>query len=201
MNFFWLIALLGSLVGGLIMVVTLSSSNGAPQEAAGAAIAVGFAVIPYCFARCLQSWKHSTSGYNAFWEHYAHCIPETPHARKFREGYGTGDPSYYILESDLYIRQHVSQKEVRICVTGRSGEDKKSVDTRLSPYWNCFEEAFPGITYNFEETFLGGSSHGKQGWCMTRKNFQKGTRRKESWDEMAEWLESQRQKYERILRS
>ena len=67
MNIFWLIALLGSLVGGLIMVVTLSSSNGAPQEAAGAAIAVGFAVIPYCFARCLQLWKHSTSGMNAFW--------------------------------------------------------------------------------------------------------------------------------------
>ncbi len=32
-------------------------ANGAPQQAAGAAMGIAWAVIPYCFARALQMMK------------------------------------------------------------------------------------------------------------------------------------------------
>jgi hypothetical protein len=41
----------GSLVGGIVFFDALVSSNGAPQQAAGAALAIGFGVLPYVFAR------------------------------------------------------------------------------------------------------------------------------------------------------
>lgn len=43
--------LLGSLAGAVMLLNAMTLSNGAPQQAAGAAMAIGFAVIPYCFAR------------------------------------------------------------------------------------------------------------------------------------------------------
>ena len=50
----WIITIIGSAIGLLTLIATLLGSNGAPQEAAGAAIAVAFAVIPYCLARALS---------------------------------------------------------------------------------------------------------------------------------------------------
>ncbi len=46
----WTLTVLGSLIGGLFMVVGLFIAQGAPQEAAAAAMGVGFAVIPFCLA-------------------------------------------------------------------------------------------------------------------------------------------------------
>ena len=43
---FWILTLLGSLIGGLIVFGTLVSAKGAPQEAAGAALGLSFAIIP-----------------------------------------------------------------------------------------------------------------------------------------------------------
>lgn len=43
---FWILTLLGSLIGGLIVFGTLVSAEGAPQEAAGAALGLSFAIIP-----------------------------------------------------------------------------------------------------------------------------------------------------------
>lgn len=45
---------LGSVAGGILLVFTLIGSQSAPQQAAGAAIAIGLAVIPYVFSRCFQ---------------------------------------------------------------------------------------------------------------------------------------------------
>ena len=50
----WIITIIGSAIGFLILITTLFGSTGAPQEAAGAAIAVAFSVIPYCLARALS---------------------------------------------------------------------------------------------------------------------------------------------------
>jgi ABC-type phosphate transport system permease subunit len=47
----WALAAVGSLVGGIVFFDALVSSNGAPQQAAGAALAIGFGVLPYVFAR------------------------------------------------------------------------------------------------------------------------------------------------------
>jgi hypothetical protein len=53
-SFFYVIALLASLLAGLILVLGLVTANGAPQESAVAAIAVAVAVIPYVFARAVE---------------------------------------------------------------------------------------------------------------------------------------------------
>jgi hypothetical protein len=48
----WALAALGSLIGGIVFFATAIAPNAsAPQEAAGAALAIGFAVLPYVFAR------------------------------------------------------------------------------------------------------------------------------------------------------
>lgn len=47
----WGLCRLGSVIGLIILVATFFLSNGAPQEASGAALALGCAVIPYCLAR------------------------------------------------------------------------------------------------------------------------------------------------------
>jgi hypothetical protein len=47
----WLLPLLGALAGGFIILATMGLSKGAPQEAAGYAMACAFAVVPYVLAR------------------------------------------------------------------------------------------------------------------------------------------------------
>jgi len=57
----WFISLVGSATGLVTLIGTLGGANGAPQEAAGAAIAVAFAVIPYCFARAMSEMESKDS--------------------------------------------------------------------------------------------------------------------------------------------
>lgn len=47
----WALVILGVLAGGFVLFATLTIAKGAPQEAAGAAVAVALAVLPYCLAR------------------------------------------------------------------------------------------------------------------------------------------------------
>lgn len=54
---FWLLTMLSCMVGGFFLMIALLASTGAPQEAAGAAIAVAFAVVPYCFTRALEGFR------------------------------------------------------------------------------------------------------------------------------------------------
>ena len=54
MKALWIIVAIASAFGALTLFLTIGSANGAPQEAAGSAMAVGLAVIPYCFARALS---------------------------------------------------------------------------------------------------------------------------------------------------
>ena len=53
-QFLNIIALLGAVAGGFTLFATFGAAKGAPQEAAGAALALAFAVIPYVFARAVQ---------------------------------------------------------------------------------------------------------------------------------------------------
>jgi len=51
-----ILTIIGCLCGGFTLVNTFITANGAPQEGAGAAIAVAFVVIPYCFVRAIELW-------------------------------------------------------------------------------------------------------------------------------------------------
>jgi len=47
----WALTLIGALLGGLVIVFTTLAAKGAPQEAAGYAMACALAVVPYVFTR------------------------------------------------------------------------------------------------------------------------------------------------------
>lgn len=51
---FWIICIIACLIAGLVLFQTLAGASGAPQEAAGAAIACAIAIIPYVFARSVE---------------------------------------------------------------------------------------------------------------------------------------------------
>lgn len=50
----WTIALLGSFAGLYELINTSALAQSAPQQAAGAAMALAYAAIPYCMARAIQ---------------------------------------------------------------------------------------------------------------------------------------------------
>ena len=55
--FFWVLSTIGAILGVAILGLTCASAISAPQEAAGAAIAVGLAVIPYVLARSMDELR------------------------------------------------------------------------------------------------------------------------------------------------
>lgn len=50
----WTLTVVGSVLGGIILILGVMSAESAPQEAAIAAIAIGLSVIPYCLARAVS---------------------------------------------------------------------------------------------------------------------------------------------------
>lgn len=50
----YIITLISTCLGALILTLGLSKAQSAPQEAAIAALAIALAVIPYVFSRCVQ---------------------------------------------------------------------------------------------------------------------------------------------------
>lgn len=54
MKVFWLLPILGAVLGSLVFLLTLGAARGAPQEAAGYAMAMAIAVIPYVLTRAIQ---------------------------------------------------------------------------------------------------------------------------------------------------
>lgn len=57
----WLLMIPVMAFAGLDLMAGLKSANSAPQQAAAAAMSLGYAVIPYCFARavseCIKSFQ------------------------------------------------------------------------------------------------------------------------------------------------
>jgi hypothetical protein len=52
--FFWAVAIVGALLAGGQLFIVFDAAASAPQQAAGAAIALSLAVIPYCLARAIS---------------------------------------------------------------------------------------------------------------------------------------------------
>ena len=50
----WIVAFLSAIFGAIEFMGNMSAAESAPQQAAGAAMALCYAVIPYCLARALQ---------------------------------------------------------------------------------------------------------------------------------------------------
>jgi sugar phosphate permease len=50
-KFLWVLTAIGSVLGGLVVIIGVIAAHSAPQEAAAAAMGIAFAVIPYCLAR------------------------------------------------------------------------------------------------------------------------------------------------------
>ncbi len=59
MRFFAVVIFVAGVLASAVLAITLSNSSGAPQEAAGAAIALAIVAIPYCMGRSIQMWKES----------------------------------------------------------------------------------------------------------------------------------------------
>jgi hypothetical protein len=53
----WVLTILGSLIGGGFLVAALDGDNSAPQQAAGAGIAIAFGVLPYVCARAVDEMR------------------------------------------------------------------------------------------------------------------------------------------------
>jgi hypothetical protein len=53
-TFAWVVTIVSSCFGALFATVGVLAANGAPQEAASAAIGIAFAVIPYCVSRAIS---------------------------------------------------------------------------------------------------------------------------------------------------
>jgi hypothetical protein len=51
---FYVLTVIGVFAGAVMFLITLTQSTGAPQEAAGAAMSLCFAIIPYCLARAVE---------------------------------------------------------------------------------------------------------------------------------------------------
>lgn len=49
----YILTMIGTVIGGFILLSTLGADS-APQQAAGAAMAVACGVLPYCFARAIE---------------------------------------------------------------------------------------------------------------------------------------------------
>lgn len=62
MKFLLFLAALGSILGGIVLVVGGLLSKGAIQESAAAAYACALAVIPYVLARTNQLWRQADEG-------------------------------------------------------------------------------------------------------------------------------------------
>jgi hypothetical protein len=50
----WALTLVGTLAAGGVLALTILTATGAPQQAAGAAVSVAVAVIPYVFTRAVE---------------------------------------------------------------------------------------------------------------------------------------------------
>lgn len=59
MAFFWVIAAIGSVLGGLNMLFTMAMATSAPQQAGGYALSCALAIVPYVLARSVQAMTKS----------------------------------------------------------------------------------------------------------------------------------------------
>lgn len=65
MRILWLLPILGAVAASFILLLTFTMTKGAPQEAAGAALACAVAIIPYVLCKALIGLFSQTPGARA----------------------------------------------------------------------------------------------------------------------------------------
>ena len=121
-----------------------------------------------------------------FWAHFAARWPEPP----LRPGYAGGTVWRRVVEeAELRVVQYVGTNTVGTYLAGKWRETPEDFLPRIEPYRKLLWEAFKG------EGFLKQENPS----CSTLLEIY--TRDRSNWDQMADWLDDTRQKYEEILRS
>lgn len=131
----------------------------------------------------------------AFWRRYSERHPRTPNAQRFHEDYRHHSPSYKVAEADLSVRHYLGTDGVGTYVVGGTEEHSNAVERRIRRYWELFQDEFKDIACHKP------NDKGLDHWCETIYEPVGGTRDKNNWDELIDWMENQRQKYMVILRS
>jgi hypothetical protein len=76
----WFATYFGCAIGGLTFLSGVASAQGAPQQAAAAAMGVGWAILPYCFTRGLSEMC-------ALWRAYRPVVPVFPSPPEDKSGW------------------------------------------------------------------------------------------------------------------
>ena len=58
----WIAVIVGAVLGALTLLGGIFGANSAVQESAAFALAIAFAIIPYCFARALSEIERIKRG-------------------------------------------------------------------------------------------------------------------------------------------
>ena len=125
-----------------------------------------------------------------FWTHFASRRPDSP---QLSPGYMGSNVWHWIEEAELHVVQYLAQNSVGVYLRGAWGTTKASASHQIDAYAGVLEktirEAEPGADY-----IRDGGNH----WCVT--TLRVDSRDSDNWDHMADWLDDQRQVYERVLR-
>ena len=125
-----------------------------------------------------------------FWTHFSSRRPDSP---RLSPGYMGSNVWHWIAEAELHVVQYLAQNSVGVYLRGAWGTTRPSTWAQIKPYVEVLEgnirEAAPEADY--------AQDRGNQ-WCVT--TLWVDSRDPSNWDQMADWLDEQRQVYERVLR-
>lgn len=77
MRYFWILPILGAAAAVFVIFITFAASKGAPQEAAGFALACAVAIIPYVFTRAVIGLAATSLGDST--DRIVNAIHHTPY--------------------------------------------------------------------------------------------------------------------------
>ena len=115
-----------------------------------------------------------------FWAHFA---TQTPDASGLRPGYAGSNVWHRIEGVGLTIVQFLARDRIGVYLTGEWGEPFTAAVPRIEPYATLLRKALPDDHI---------TNH-----CLTERLID--SRNLSNWDEMADWLDTRRRIYERVL--
>jgi len=131
-----------------------------------------------------KGWKDRRA--TEFWSHFRARVPN---GRKGSMGSSCRRRRHLVKEANLKIVQYFRPDGVRVYLTGNWGEADEAVFSRIAPYWASLR------ALSMDSEFLGG----KNPRCTTQLRVD--THDRGSWNQMADWLETQRLEYEMVLKN
>ena len=115
-----------------------------------------------------------------FWAHFAMRISDAP---GLRPGYAGSNVWHRIEGMGLTVVQFLARDRVGVYLIGEWGEPSATAAPRIEPYATSLRKALPDDRI---------TDH-----CLTERLID--SRNRSNWDEMADWLNTRRRIYERVL--